>query len=100
MTALPQPGAGVDPVLQRLAQEIASYEAALDELPVTQAVTPAEIRAELSRYDFAGPIPLERLIGEVSQLLRRWSLHVNHPRYFGLFNPTVRRAGVVADALA
>jgi hypothetical protein len=22
------------------------------------------------------------------------------PRYFGLFNPTVRRAGVVADALA
>ena len=39
-------------------------------------------------------------IGEVADLLRQWSLHVNHPRYFGLFNPTVRRAGVMADALA
>ena len=100
MTARPQPGAGVDPVLQRLAQEIASYEATLDDLPVAPAVSPDEIRQHLSRYDFAGPIPLDQLIGEVAQLLRRWSLHVNHPRYFGLFNPTVRRAGVMADALA
>lgn len=77
-----------------------SYESVLDDLPVTPAVSPAEIREHLSRYDFAGPIALERLTGEVAQLLRRWSLHVSHPRYFGLFNPTVRRAGVVADALA
>ena len=89
----------VDPVLQRLAQEITSYEATLEDLAVAPAVSPSEIRRHLSRYDFAEPIPLEQLVGEVSQLLRRWSLHVNHPRYFGLFNPTVRRAGVAADAL-
>jgi aromatic-L-amino-acid/L-tryptophan decarboxylase len=89
-----------DPVLQRLAEEIAGYEAAIDELPVTPSVTPAQIRTALSRYDFASPIALDQLISEVADLLRRWSLHVNHPRYFGLFNPTVRRAGVVADALA
>ena len=100
MTAGPQPGTSVDPVLQRLAHEITSYEATLDDLPVTPAVSPHEIRQELSRYDFTGPIPLDRLIGEVALLLRQWSLHVNHPRYFGLFNPTVRRAGVMADALA
>ena len=100
MTARLQPGAGLDPVLQRLAHEITRYEATLDDLAVAPAVSPSEIRRHLSRYDFAEPIPLEPLIGEVSQLLRRWSLHVNHPRYFGLFNPTVRRAGVVADALA
>src|SRR5687767_4102538 len=92
MTAPLQPGEGIDPVLQRLAQEITSYEATLDDLPVTPVVWPDEIRRHLSRYDFGGPIPLDQLIGEVAQLLRRWSLHVNHPRYFGLFNPTVRRA--------
>ena len=83
-----------------MSQEIASYEAVLDELAVAPAVSPDEIRQHLSRYDFAEPIPLDRLIGEVADLLRQWSLHVNHPRYFGLFNPTVRRAGVMADALA
>jgi glutamate/tyrosine decarboxylase-like PLP-dependent enzyme len=98
MTARPR--ADVDPVLERLAQEIASYDATLDGLQVAPAVSPGEIRRHLLRYDFAEPIPLDELIGEVSQLLRQWSLHVNHPRYFGLFNPTVRRAGVMADALA
>jgi aromatic-L-amino-acid/L-tryptophan decarboxylase len=100
MTPQMQPTPGTDPVLRRLAEEIADYEASIDELPVTRSVDPAEIRARLAAYDFAAPIPLDQLIDEVADLLRQWSLHVNHPRYFGLFNPTVRRAGVVADALA
>jgi glutamate/tyrosine decarboxylase-like PLP-dependent enzyme len=90
----------LDPVLRRLADEITSYEAAIDGLPVAPTVSPVQIRQRLARYDFATPIPLEGLIADVAGLLREWSLHVNHPRYFGLFNPTVRRAGVVADALA
>ncbi len=32
--------------------------------------------------------------------MRKWSVQVTHPRYFGLFNPTVREAGIVADTLA
>ena len=36
---------------------------------------------------------------DVSRLLRNWNVHVTHPRYFGLFNPSVRQAGLVADAL-
>jgi aromatic-L-amino-acid decarboxylase len=92
--------ADLDPVLRRLADEITGYELALDELPVAPTVSPTEIRERLSTYDFADPIPLDQLLGEVAGLLRQWSLHVNHPRYFGLFNPTVRRAGVVADAIA
>src|SRR6266511_2799853 len=91
--------ADLDPVLRRLADEIAGYELALDDLPVAPTVSPTEIRERLSTYDFADPIPLDQLIGDVAGLLRQWSLHVNHPRYFGLFNPTVRRAGVVADAM-
>jgi hypothetical protein len=30
----------------------------------------------LSTYDFADPIPLDQLIGDVAGLLRQWSLHV------------------------
>ncbi len=99
MTEPVQSAPGLDPVLQRLADEIASYEELLDGLPVAPAVSPAQIRERLSEYDFASPIPLDDLTAGVAALLRQWSLHVNHPRYFGLFNPTVRRAGVVADAL-
>jgi aromatic-L-amino-acid decarboxylase len=91
--------AHLDPVLRQLASEIVRFEEEVAGLPVTPEVTPAEIRANLKRFDFADPVPLDQLTGDVAELLLRWSLHVNHPRYFGLFNPTVRRAGVVADAL-
>ncbi|HEU4533022.1 MAG TPA: pyridoxal-dependent decarboxylase, partial [Polyangiaceae bacterium] len=36
----------------------------------------------------------------VIRMLRDWTLHCTHPRYFGLFNPSVHEAGVWADALA
>ena len=32
-------------------------------------------------------------------MLRKWQVHVTHPRYFGLFNPSVTVASVVADLL-
>lgn len=97
MTA--RPSRQDDPVLARLAEAITRYESEVDGFPVTPAVSPTEIRSALAAYDFADPIPLDKVVSQVAVLLSRWSLHVNHPRYFGLFNPTVRRAGVVADAL-
>jgi aromatic-L-amino-acid decarboxylase len=99
MTAPPSVTAAIDPVLEKLAREIERFEAEVADLPVAPTVSPDEIRETLARFDFADPVPLDRLTSDVADLLRRWSLHVNHPRYFGLFNPTVRRAGVVADAL-
>ena len=88
-----------DSVLTRLGRAISTYELQVDQLPVAPAVTPEDIRLRLSAYDFVDPIPLPDLVDQVAELLRRWSLNVNSPRYFGLFNPTVRRAGVLADAL-
>jgi glutamate/tyrosine decarboxylase-like PLP-dependent enzyme len=32
-------------------------------------------------------------------MLRKWQVHVTHPRYFGLFNPSVTTASIVADSL-
>jgi hypothetical protein len=84
----------------QLSTEIEEFTCGIRNLRVSQNVTPALIRSELEqRYTFDKPIPLETLTADVSSLLRKWDLHVTHPRYFGLFNPSVRQAGIVADAL-
>ena len=84
----------------KLINEIEGFINEKHDLPVSQHVTPIQIRSELERrYTFDKPIPLETLTADISRLLRNWNLHVTHPRYFGLFNPSVRQAGIVADAL-
>ena len=66
-------------------------------LPRVQA---EEIRTYLaSRYDFARSMALEEVITDVEKMLRTWQVQVTHPRYFGLFNPSVTLASVVADTL-
>ncbi len=84
----------------QLAVEIEDFTREIRDLPVQTQVTPAEVRAELeARYTFQFPIPLQEVTADVIRLLRRWTVHVTHPRYFGLFNPSVRQAGIFADVL-
>lgn len=69
--------------------------------PIVPHVTPDEIRSYLgSRYDFKKAAALDEVIADVQQMLRKWQVHVTHPRYFGLFNPSVTLASVIADTLA
>ena len=42
---------------------------------------------------------LRRSGADVEQMLRKWQVQVTHPRYFGLFNPSVTLASIVADTL-
>ena len=94
------PDSAFDAAWARLRAEVEA-QATIRDRPVMPDVTPAEVRDYLaSRYTFDEPVPLDRLTDEVARLLREWTVHVTHPRYFGLFNPSVHRAGVVADALA
>jgi glutamate/tyrosine decarboxylase-like PLP-dependent enzyme len=51
-------------------------------------------------FDFATPVPLADLTRRIVAFLKANTVHVTHPRYFGLFNPTVSEAGIVADTLA
>jgi len=68
--------------------------------PIVPHVTAAEVRTHLAtHYDFQQPMPLGRLTAEVETMLRNWQVQVTHPRYFGLFNPSVTLASVVADTL-
>src|ERR1700753_1028358 len=68
--------------------------------PILPTVTAEEIRTYLaSRYDFHQTLPLEEVVTDVEKMLRTWQGQVTHPRYFGLFNPSVTLASVVADTL-
>ena len=68
--------------------------------PILPTVTADEIRTYLaSRYDFGRTLTLEEVTADVEKMLRTWQVQVTHPRYFGLFNPSVTLASVVADAL-
>jgi aromatic-L-amino-acid decarboxylase len=68
--------------------------------PIVPHVTPWEIRSHLeSRYDFTEPVALNDVCADVERMLRTWQVQVTHPRYFGLFNPSVTPASIVADTL-
>lgn len=84
----------------RLIQEIEQFPDEIRTMRVSPQVRPEEIRAELERrYSFDTPVTLDTLTEDVIRLLRAWTVHVTHPRYFGLFNPSVRQASILADAL-
>ncbi len=87
-------------VIDKLRSDFARIEHEITMGPIVPSVTPEEIRNYLtSRYDFKKTMALEEVIADVEQMLRVWQVQVTHPRYFGLFNPSVTLASVVADTL-
>jgi glutamate/tyrosine decarboxylase-like PLP-dependent enzyme len=89
----------MDP-LEKLCSRVRGWESRVRDLPVTGRLSRQEIRARLARCDLSRPHDLGDLVDEVADLLEHGSLHCTHPRFFGLFNASVSRAGVVADGLA
>jgi glutamate/tyrosine decarboxylase-like PLP-dependent enzyme len=84
----------------QLLRTFAEVESTIASGPIVPVVTPAEIRSHLgSRYDFRKPHSLESITADVERMLQTWQVHVTHPRYMGLFNPSVTAASVVADTL-
>jgi glutamate/tyrosine decarboxylase-like PLP-dependent enzyme len=60
----------------------------------------ARLRAELAAFDFSAPRPLEELIAWTVGQLEHGVVHMNHPRYFGLFNPAANFPSQCADRIA
>ena len=86
--------------LQELRRTAAEIENVIATGPIVSAVAPDEIRSHLmSRYDFSKPVELDEVVTDVEEMLRKWQVQVTHPRYFGLFNPSVTIASVMADLL-
>ncbi len=79
---------------------MAKLESDIADGPIIPSVTPQEIRDHLtSHYDFSKPRTLNELGADIERMLRTWQVHVTHPRYFGLFNPSVTLPSVIADLL-
>jgi aromatic-L-amino-acid decarboxylase len=79
---------------------VAKLQCDIADGPVVPSVTPQEIRGYLiARYDFTKPVALDDVVADVERMLRTWQVQVTHPRYFGLFNPSVTLASIVADTI-
>src|SRR5438105_5395807 len=79
---------------------VAKLEAQIASGPIVPTVTPDEIRCHLAaQYDFTKPIALDDIVADVERMLQTWQVQVTHPRYFGLFNPSVSPASIVGDTL-
>ena len=86
--------------IHHIVQDFERLENAIAEGPITPNVTPEEIRSHLAeRYNFKNPMTLEEVTADVEQMLQTWQVQVTHPHYFGLFNPSVTAASVVAETL-
>jgi len=83
-----------------LLRAVAQLESTIATGPIVPQVTPQEIRSYLaSRYDFAKPLTLDDICADVERMLQTWQVQVTHPRYLGLFNPSVTAASVIGDTL-
>jgi glutamate/tyrosine decarboxylase-like PLP-dependent enzyme len=84
----------------QVGEDLRGFLADLPGLPVLPTLPNEEIHRRVAgRLDQEPARPLAEVIAEVSGLLRGGLVQATSPRYFGLFNPSVHEAGIVADAL-
>jgi aromatic-L-amino-acid decarboxylase len=90
---------------QRLAwdSELTTILAAADQRVRLRAVTPTLDReafaSELAGFDFAQPVPFGDLLSWTVAQMEHGLVHVNHPRYLGLFNPAPSFPAQCADRI-
>jgi glutamate/tyrosine decarboxylase-like PLP-dependent enzyme len=68
--------------------------------PVSPTFDLGSFREELRAFDFERTVPIEDLLGWTISRLEVGLVHVNHPRYFGLFNPAPTFPAQCADRIS
>jgi len=68
--------------------------------PVMPTIDRTKLRRELAGFDFETPRPLEQLLAWTLRQMEHGVVHMNHPRYFGLFNPAANFPSQCADRIA
>jgi glutamate/tyrosine decarboxylase-like PLP-dependent enzyme len=87
-------------LIDEIRDHFTTLESEIADGPILPKATAQEIRTYLgSRFDFNNAMPLDQVVADVEDMLRKWQVQVTHPRYFGLFNPSVTFASIVADTL-
>jgi glutamate/tyrosine decarboxylase-like PLP-dependent enzyme len=104
---LPPPAAALFPdrptrtrIEDRLTRELADAGERILRGSVVPTIDRAALRAELARFDFEAPRALDELISWTLGQLEHGVVHMNHPRYFGLFNPAANFPSQCADRIA
>lgn len=106
-TGLPAPAAALFPdratrtrIEDRLTRELADAGERILKGPVMPTLDRARLREELAGFDFETPRALDELIDWTVRKLEHGVVHMNHPRYFGLFNPAANFPSQCADRIA
>jgi glutamate/tyrosine decarboxylase-like PLP-dependent enzyme len=71
----------------RLTRELIRANQKVAEGPVVPTLDPDSFRRELADIDFQSPRRLDELLAWTIAQMEHGVVHVNNPRYFGLFNP-------------
>ena len=86
--------------LNNLKQVVSSFEDHIARGPVSSPQAVENIRARIATsFDLTKPTHPQQLLEKIIDQLMSNIVHVTHPRYFGLFNPSVPPITVVADTL-
>ena len=87
-------------VEDRLTRALAAAAERVLRGPVMPDIDMTELRRELAACDFTQPRPLEELIDWAIGRLEHGTVHMTHPRYFGLFNPPSNFPSQCADRIS
>jgi len=95
------PSSGRRLALQRLLSEkLDDFITAAQATSAATTCSPEALRTELDRIDFDTPVSEEHAVDLVLGLLDRGNVHMMHPGYLGLFNPSVAFPGVLANQIS
>src|SRR5580658_8069675 len=83
-----------------LTAQIALALARVSQGSVMPTLDMAKFRQELAALDFAAPLAADALLSWTLAQLEQGTVHMTHPRYFGLFNPTPTAPAQWADRIA
>jgi len=84
----------------RLSAALAEVDQRIAAGPVTPTIDLAAFQAELGAFDFHNPRELDAVLDWTVARLQTGLVHLNHPRYLGLFNPAPSFPSQCADRIA
>ena len=84
----------------QLTAVLAAAEQRVMQGPVTPTFSYEAFASELAGFDFNEPVPLGRLLDWTTAQMEHGVVHVNNPRYLGLFNPAPSFPAQCADRIA
>lgn len=67
--------------------------------PVVPTLDLKKLRAELAKFDFVTPRPLDELLPWTIDQIEHGVVHTTNPRYFGLFNPAPSFPALCGDRI-